>query len=463
MHGCKVRLIATIAGTIALSAAIATPIARAQNAAAAQTSKVAEQAYIYGFPMVDLYRIMYGYFVDPKNPAYKAPFNTLYNTANVYTPADTTIQTPNSDTPYSYVGLDLRAEPVALTLPPIQSNRYYSVQFVDEYTFNIAYVGTRTTGNGGGTFLAVGPGWHGAVPSGIKKVIRFDTDFGLAFIRTQLFGPSDLANVKKIQAGYAAQTLSSYAHTAAPAAAPKVSWLPALTPAEERSSPTQFFNLLAYILQFCPMRSSEVALRQSFASIGISPAKPFNSGSQKAAYLAGMTAGQKAIDVARAAATSSAGFFGTPEEMKNNYLTRAMAAQYGILGNTATEALYLVWTHTSGGPLVGTNKYTVHYAKGELPPANAFWSMTMYDLPQQLLVANPINRYLINSPMLPTLKRDPDGGITLYVQNGSPGKDKASNWLPTPTGHFFVILRIYWPKASALSGQWKQPPMNLAE
>ena len=94
---------------------------------------------------------------------------------------------------------------------------------------------------------------------------------------------------------------------------------------------------------------------------------------------------------------------------------------------------------------------------------NAFWSMTMYDLPQQLLVANPINRYLINSPMLPTLKRDPDGGITLYVQNGSPGKDKASNWLPTPTGHFFVILRIYWPKASALSGQWKQPPMNLAE
>jgi hypothetical protein len=113
-------------------------------------------------------------------------------------------------------------------------------------------------------------------------------------------------------------------------------------------------------------------------------------------------------------------------------------------------------------PLTGANKYTIHFAKGDQPPAKAFWSFTMYNLPQQLLVANPINRYLINSPMLPNMKLDADGGLTLYVQENSPGKDKEANWLPSPTGPFFMILRIYWPDTSALDGRWKQPPITAA-
>ena len=145
--------------------------------------------------------------------------------------------------------------------------------------------------------------------------------------------------------------------------------------------------------------------------------------------------------------TNTNDLFGTPEAMHNNYLNRAIGAQYGILGNSATEAVYIGYQKDSNGkPLSGAHSYTVHFAKGELPPAKAFWSLTMHDVPQQLLVANPINRYLINSPMLPNLKRDANGGITLYVQHRSPGASKESNWLPAPAGAFMNVLRIYWPE-----------------
>ena len=137
---------------------------------------IAKEAYIYGFPMVDSYRIQYAYFVDDKNPEYKAPWNHLKNIPRVYTPADTAIQTPNSDTPYSMIGMDLRAEPIVLTVPQIEKDRYFSIQLIDAYTFNFDYAGSRTTGNDGGSFLVAGPGWKGETPAGVKKVFRSETD-----------------------------------------------------------------------------------------------------------------------------------------------------------------------------------------------------------------------------------------------------------------------------------------------
>ena len=439
----------------------------AQPATPIQPKDIAKQAYIYGFPMVDLYRIMFGYFIDPKSPAYKTAFNTVYNTASVYTPADTTVQTPNSDTPYSFVAFDLRAEPLVLTLPAVEKSRYYSVQMVDQYTFNFDYLGSRTTGNAGGDFLIAGPDWHGSIPKGIKKVVRSDTEFAIAIIRTQLFGPSDLDNVKKIQAGYAVRPLSVYANMPRPEATPSIAWIAPLTPNDERTS-LKFFNVLAFVLRFCPTAPSEVIWREHMAIIGIVPDKPFDPASlstaRQAELSAGMAAGQKEIDAARAATTSANDLFGTREQMHDNFLNRAVGAQYGILGNTAAEAVYLGYQKDAAGePLTGANKYVVHFAKDGLPPVNAFWSLTMYDLPQQLLVANPLDRYLINSPMLPTLKQDPDGGITLYFQHDSPGKAKESNWLPAPAGPFLVILRCYWPKDAILSGAWKQPPMTTVQ
>ena len=176
----------------------------------AEARAIAREAYIYGFPLVDSYRIQYSYFVDRGGPEFKAPWNEIHNDARVYTPDDKAIQTPNSDTPYSQLGADLRAEPLVLTVPVVEAGRYYSLQFIDLYTFNFAYVGSRATGNDGGRFLLAGPNWQGEKPEGIKAVIRSETEFAFVLYRTQLFKPDDIDNVKKIQAGYKVQTLSEF-------------------------------------------------------------------------------------------------------------------------------------------------------------------------------------------------------------------------------------------------------------
>src|SRR5271154_2176119 len=138
----------------------------------AEARAIAKEAYIYGFPIVDSYRIQHAYFVDGDNPEFKAPWNQLRNIPRVFTPEDKAIQTPNSDTPYSFIGMDLRAEPIVLTVPPIEKERYFSIQLIDAYTFNFDYIGTRTTGNDGGSFLIAGPGWNGDMPNGVKRLIR---------------------------------------------------------------------------------------------------------------------------------------------------------------------------------------------------------------------------------------------------------------------------------------------------
>ncbi|WP_412104585.1 DUF1254 domain-containing protein [Rhizobium leguminosarum] len=443
--------------------------AQAAEATAAEVRAIAKEAYIYGFPMVDSYRIQHAYFVDTKNPEYKGPWNQIVNTPRVYTPADTAIQTPNSDTPYSWLGLDLRTEPMVLTVPPIEKDRYFSVQMLDAYTFNFAYLGSRTTGNDGGSFLVAGPGWKGETPSGVKKVIRSETDFIWAAYRTQLFNPDDIDNVKKIQAGYKAEPLSAFLGQTAPAAAPAVDFIKTLTPEEEKTSP-EFFNILNFILQYCPTDPSEIELMARFAKIGVGAGKTIDfdklSPEMKAAFEQGMadawkelaTLEKQKIDTGE---VTSGDVFGTREYLKNNYLYRMAGAVLGIGGNSKQEAMYPVYAvDADGKKLDGANRYALRFAPGQLPPVNAFWSLTMYELPQSLLVANPINRYLLNSPMLPQFVKDADGGLTFYVQNESPGKDKEANWLPAPKGPFIAFMRLYWPKEEALEGKWKHPPMT---
>ena len=445
--------------------------ARGAEVTPAEARAIAKEAYVYGFPMVDNYRIQYAYFVDSKSPEFKAPWNQIVNTPRVYTPADTAIQTPNSDTPYSFVGMDLRAEPIVLTVPAIEKGRYFSIQLIDAYTFNFAYVGSRATGNGGGSFLIAGPGWKGVTPKGVKKVIRSETEFVLAVYRTQLFNPGDLDNVKKVQAGYKAQTLSAFLGTAAPKATPVIDFIKPLTPAEEKTSP-QFFNIVNFVLQFCPTNPSETALMARFAKLGIGAGKTLDinklSPELKAAIEGGMAdawadfAGLvKQFDAGK---VTSGDVFGTREYLKNNYLYRMGAAVMGIYGNSKLEAMYPVYgVDEAKQKLDGANRYTVRFAPGQLPPVNAFWSLTMYELPKSLLVANPINRYLVNSPMLPQFKRDADGGLTLLIQNESPGKDKEANWLPAPKGPFIMYMRLYWPKAEAVNGKWTAPPLQQAK
>ena len=437
----------------------------------AEARAIAKEAYIYGFPLVDSYRIQYSYFVDRQNPEFKASWNQIVNIPRVYTPADTAIQTPNSDTPYSWLGMDLRAEPMVLTVPVIDKERYFTVQLIDAYTFNFAYIGSRATGNGGGSFLVAGPHWQGELPNGVKEVICSETAFVFAAYRTQLFNPGDLDNVKKVQAGYKAQTLSAFLGTAAPQAAPVIDFITPLTPAAEKTS-LQFFNILNFVLQFCPTDPSETALMARFAKIGVGGGKTLDASKLSPDMQAAIEQGiadawadfaglKKEFDAGK---VTSGDVFGTRQYLKNNYLYRMGAAVLGIYGNSKQEAMYpTYYVDEAKQKLDGANRYTLHFAPGQLPPVNAFWSLTMYKEPASLLVANPINRYLVNSPMLPQFKRDADGGLTLIIQNESPGKDKEANWLPAPKGPFSMIMRLYWPKEEATEGQWTAPPLQQAK
>ena len=451
-----------------LGTALIPVTASAQSISVDEARAIAKEAYIYGFPLVDSYRIQYSYFVDRGGPEFKVPWNTLSNTARVYTPDDKAIQTPNSDTPYSFLGADLRAEPLVLTVPMIEKERYYSLQFIDMYTFNFAYVGSRTTGNDGGSYLLAGPNWKGETPSGIKSVIRAETEFAFVLYRTQLFNPGDIDNVKKIQAGYRVQPLSQFLGKPAPNAQSAVDFIKPLSPEAEKTSP-EVFNILNFVLGFCPPNPAETKIMARFAALGIGPGRTFDiktlTPEMRKAVLEGMADAWTAfkefketqLDTGK---RTSADAFGTREFLNGRYLDRMSGAVLGIYGNSKAEAIYPVYfVDDAKRPLSGENKYELRFAPGQLPPVNAFWSLTLYELPSSLLSVNSLNRYLINSPMLPNLKRDADGAIRLYVQHANPGADKEANWLPSPSGSFFTVMRLYWPKPEAFDGKWKAPPL----
>jgi hypothetical protein len=438
------------------------------NLTFAEARAIAKEAYIYAFPMVDNMRVQYAYFTDKNSADYKAPYNTLFNIPRVFTPDDKAIQTPNSDTPYSWIGLDLRAEPIVFTVPPIARERYWSLQLIDLYTHNFDIPGSRTTGNDGGSLLIAGPNWHGAEPQGITKVIRCETEIASAQFRTQLFDPADLNNVKQIQAQYVVKPLSAFLGRPAPKAAPSIDFPKPLTPVTQKTS-LEFYSLLNFYLQFCPTHPSEKALMDRFATIGVGAGQTFDasklSPETKQAIEAGMADAwaefKDLLGRINKGEVTSGDAFGTREYLKNNYLYRMGAAVTAIYGLSKEEAIYLPYfVDGDGQKLDGTNRYSLGFKKGQLPPANSFWSLTLYDQPASLLVANPINRYLLNSTMLSQFKMDDDGGLTLHVQNESPGKDTEANWLPSPKGPVWVVLRLYVPKPDALEGRWIAPPMK---
>jgi hypothetical protein len=442
----------------------------AAHAGVIERIETAEEAFIYGFPMVAGYKAMYEFAIDKASSQYKAPFNQILNEARVATPQDTAVITPNSDTPYSLVWMDLRAEPMVLCVPQIDKKRYYSVQLVDLYTFNYGYIGSRATGNDAACYMVTGPGWSGEKPAGVAKTFPSETQYSLAVYRTQLFGPDDIGNVKKVQAGYRVQPLSAFVGRAAPPPLPEPAF-PKFTDAAFKQDFPAFLN---FLLQFCPTVAAEQVLRARFAEIGIAPGKPFDLEAapleEKLAFGLGMKLGYDKIkDKKDNLGHDENGWRVGAEQgdrafYDGNWLLRAAAALAGIYGNDEVEALYpLAFTDGRGKKLnAASSSYTLTFAKGQVPPVNAFWSVTMYDGKSQLLVANPINRYLINSPMLPNLKVASDGSLTLYIQKSSPGKDKEPNWLPAPDGTFYLAMRLYWPKQAALDGDWRPPPIKPA-
>jgi hypothetical protein len=453
-------------------AACAGAQATAPGPDAARVRAIAEEAYIYGLPIVMNYAVMYSFSVDRNSPQFKAPFNRLHNEARVLTPKDTVVVTPNSDTPYSFAWLDLRAEPVVISVPAVEQSRYYSVMLCDGNTFNYGLFGSLSTGTEAGDYLAVGPDWQGKVPKGIKQVFRSTTQFSLALFRTQLSGERDLAKVKAVQAGYRVRTLSAYTGSTAPPAPASIEF-PKI---DKELARTSFFAYLDFLLQFAPATAEEQDIRDKLASIGIGVGDFAAFKAIAAKYprelAEGMQAGVQKVDEAVATAGEprngwllSALLGGNREHFAGDWLRRAALAKAGIYALDASEALYpMARTLANGEALDGSrHRYTLTFPAGDLPPASAFWSLTIYDGVSQFLVENPIDRYLINSPMLPTLKKNTDGSLTLYIQKDSPGAAKESNWLPAPDGPIYLVLRIYGPRERMLKNQWQLPPLARAD
>lgn len=441
-----------------------------------EATQIAREAYIYGFPLILNYKTMYDYAIDKDAPEYKGDFNQISSTARVYTPEDRAIITPNSDTPYSFTWVDLRAEPVVYTIPEIEQQRFYQVQFIDLYTHNFAYIGSVATGNVPGNYMLTGPDWTGDIPSGITAAISSETQFILSIHRTQLFAPDDIDRVIEIQEGYKVEPLSAFLGTITPPAAAVVEFPKWKEGAELGAGSLEYLD---FMLTLVRTPKEEQALMARLSRIGLGDGTAFElqnfTPEIQQALEVGVQQGMEAIqafkEVAALDPLASAKIFGTRaflnESAKENYdlddlfMLRAVAAQAGIYGNSGDEAIYP--TYFVDGDCVpldaSTSSYTMTFAKGDLPPVEAFWSLTMYDGKTQLLIDNPLDRYLLNSPMMDQFVLNDDGSLTLYLQKESPGEQLESNWLPAPDGPFYATLRLYGPKAEVLEGEWVSPPL----
>jgi len=429
---------------------------------ASELQAIAQQAWIYAYPMLMHYQTLEKQLLNPSAPEYVGGFNRFRHYSQLYTPANREIVTPNNDTPYSWAWLDLRSEPQVLSVPAVEKDRYYVHQLVDQYTHNFGYVGVLSTGREAGDYLITGPHWQGTVPSGIKAVLRSETEIVMILGRTGLKNADDMPAVRTLQQQYRLRGLHEYTGSPAPTPAAPIAW-----PAWDSKSGLgpAFIGVLNQILELCPTQPSEQALRERFAKIGIVPGQPFDfaaqSAGQQQALIAGIQQAQAQLQTAVTQTRSTLGLFGNREAMHGNYVNRAVGALMGIYGNSVEEAFYTgARLDNQGQALQGGRRYRLRFAPGQLPPASEFWSLTLYDLPDRQLVANAIDRYCLSSRDV--LQTDSDGGLTLLMQSTAPEAGELSNWLPTPpSGAFTLVLRLYGPAREVVEQRWRMPVVEV--
>jgi hypothetical protein len=308
---------------------------------------IAEQAYIYGLPLVMAYTASYEFWLDKSSSQYKSPMGELVHSRRVFTHEDTAVIVPNSDTPYSFVCLDLRAEPYVVSVPAVEKERYYSIQFVDWNTFNYGYIGSRATGNEAGDFLVVGPEWKGEPPAGIKGVLHSTSQFTLAIFRTQLFGPDDMPNVASVQDGYQVKPLSAFLKQPAPPAAPEHGFPEEQRPNRQRRISSICWNSSCSCPRPAPRNRTSAPSSQASA---LAPARHSTSRTSlpptKPPPLEGVKAGMAKVQERtttignRVNGWQVGSAFGNRDFYKGDWLLRAAAAQAGIFGNNAEEAVY---------------------------------------------------------------------------------------------------------------------------
>jgi hypothetical protein len=460
-----------------LSVSILSSFASESTAADAELTEedvksITREAYIYAYPMMEHYKMIYVLKVWEDSPVYETPFNELTHNAVLLGPEYTVMVRPNNDTFYSNVMFDLRAEPMILSVPAISDNRYYSWQLIDLFTHNVDYVGTRATGSQAGKYLIAGPDWSGKKPEGVTKVIQTDSNILLALARTQVYSADDAENAQNIMNKYKVETLSQHMGTSTSKVAAQLDF-PVYSLEAIRS--VDFITYLNFALGLVKPNPSEKALLDRFSKIGIGANVPFDVISIDAETKKIM---QEAVDEAMVeieAETKNlgtvvdgwmqvSGAFGSPKEMEGKYLTRAAAAYFGLYGNDLEEAFYPDTTIDENGNALDGSKhnYVLHFAKDRLPPVKAFWSLSMYKMPEQLFTENEISRYVISSAT-DGLEYNQDGSLDIYIQKDKPSADKVSNWLPAYDGEFSLQARLYWPEPESLSPLYILPKVTIAK
>ena len=457
--------------SIGLLTMLAAPVAAQAPITEQEAHAIGVDGYVYFYPLISM-EITRKQFtnIEPGKEMGKGPMNTFANVP-AYPPADFRgVVRSNFDTLYSVAWLDLTEEPMVISSPDT-AGRYYLLPMLDMWSDVFASPGWRTTGTQAANYLVTPPGWSGTVPSGMSR-ISAPTPYVWIIGRTKTDGPPDYDAVHKVQAGYKVTPMSDWGKPAKPIAVKTDPAVDMKTPPKvqvDTMTVGKYFAYAAELLKVNPPHITDEPIIAQLKRIGIEPGKSFDIEKVDPAVRNGLTGvpeeaqklmAWKVATLARVVNgwsmnTDTMGVYG------NYYLKRAIVAQIGLGANVPEDAIYpLNLGDESGRPLDGGNKYILHFDKGGAPPVGAFWSVTLYDS-EGFQVANSLNRFAVSSWM--PFRYNVDGSLDLYFQNESPGRDNESNWLPAPKGAFNLTMRLYSPKADALTGKWNPPPVTRAQ
>jgi hypothetical protein len=465
------KLLACAIALIASVSLATTPARSADRITEQDAYAIGVEAYTYLYPLVlmDTTRRQ-AINVEPGKVIGRGPMN-VFTHVPIFPPADfRDVVRPNFDTLYSIAWLDLTKEPMVVAAADTQG-RYYLLPMLDMWTDVFASPGKRTTGTGADQFAVVPPGWHGKLPEGVQR-IDAPTSYVWIIGRTQTDGPKDYEAVHKVQDGYTITPLSQWGKKPEPLKAvidPAVDMKTAPMLQVSAMAAGMYFAYAAELLKINPPHITDQPIIARMRRIGIEPGKSFDLGKADPAVIRALErAAPDALKAMQAKIptlarvvngwsmnTDTMGVYG------NYYLKRAAVALFGLGANVPEDAVYPInLGDADGKPLIGANKYVLAFAKNEIPPVGAFWSITLYDK-DGFPTANALNRNAIGDR--DELKFNADGSVDLYFQNESPGKDKETNWLPTPTGDFNLTMRLYAPKLEVLDGQWAPPAVKKVQ
>jgi hypothetical protein len=419
-------------------------------------------AYVIGFPWIYLPTLRWLWVTQPRDPERTpyAPLNQFWHSRKLTDASYRDGGSPNNDTLYSIAWLDLAKEPMILSVPDT-GERYRTMQMASLDGDNFAYVGTRTTGGQAGHYAIIGPHWKGTLPDKVQALEPSRTNAVLIFGRTLVDGPADLPAVHAIQDQYKLTPLSQWGNENFQPVNDRDVWPPG-----SQDDPLGEWKTMNRAMTEDPPVGDQAVLMSAFWGIGVGPGMDVDKmdAATKRGLARAAVTGKELLKASIKAVYGGEKINGWRFTSKT-YGRAGLAGEYlnragpqclaGIIGNEPEEAMYIsAFEDSKGETLDGNNNYRIHFAPGSLPPVKSFWSMTIYGTDYNL-VDNPIDRYALGDRS--TLKRDADGGITLYLQSESPGPELESNWLPTPKDTFYVTLRNYIPEPALLERQW-QPP-----